>query len=206
MARYFILLFSAASGHTNGYWHRNRSRWQCICDWMTDASDFPTTPGIARFTGQWNLSDPLWLVCYQARFHGPEDHVFRCDCWDHSVPRVSVLLPKPLGLGIAVDGSGNALVAGSSNTADLPVPTGSSERGAFVFKINAAGNEVVYLTFLGQCKLSTAIFTLLFPATSAPIGADASGNAYVAGFTTSADFPATPGAYQTTSGAIKDSL
>ena len=102
-----------------------------------------------------------------------------------------------MGNGIAVDVSGNALVAGTSNT-NLPGFTGgASGSGAFVFKINAAGNRVVYFTYVGV--KGNASFG------ARPIAADASGNAYITGYTNSTDFPTSPAAYQTTYDAGNDS-
>lgn len=95
-----------------------------------------------------------------------------------------------MGIGITVDGSGDALVAGDTNSTDLPVKSGSTAApGAFVFKINATGNELVYFTYLGS---NVSIGSFFYPDTGAasPIAADASGNAYVAGYTTNPDFPA----------------
>jgi hypothetical protein len=58
------------------------------------------------------------------------------------------------GYGIAVDGSGNAYVTGTTKSYDFPpaaLPPVHSLRGcdAFVVKLNAAGNSVEYSTFLG---------------------------------------------------------
>ena len=91
---------------------------------------------------------------------------------------------QDLGQGIAVDGSGNAYVAGSTQSADFPTANAiqSSAGGtddAFVTKLNTAGTAIVYSTYLGG-TLSDAAFG---------IDVDGSGNAYVAGITGSLDFP-----------------
>ena len=58
------------------------------------------------------------------------------------------------GNGIAVDGSGNAYVTGSTESTNFPTanPLQASNGGssdAFVTKINAAGSALVYSTYLG---------------------------------------------------------
>ena len=60
---------------------------------------------------------------------------------------------------------------------------GSSD--AFITKLSSAGNTLVYSTYLGGSDIDYGY----------GIGVDASGNAYVTGYTYSTDFPATPGAY-----------
>ena len=88
------------------------------------------------------------------------------------------------GLGIEVDSTGNAYVTGSTFSDDFPtanpiqaVPHGHSE--AFVAKLNPTGNGLVYSTYLGGSNFD------------APRGIDVdpAGNAYVAGWTLSPDFP-----------------
>ena len=87
--------------------------------------------------------------------------------------------------GIAVDAAGNAYVAGVANSADFPVTVGAFQMSfkgvsdAFVTKINAAGTAWVYSTYLGGTDLDWA----------SAIGIDSAGNAYAAGYTSSADFP-----------------
>ncbi|MDP8990936.1 MAG: SBBP repeat-containing protein, partial [Acidobacteriota bacterium] len=87
--------------------------------------------------------------------------------------------------GIAVDASGSAYVAGVTNSVDFPVTAGvlqSQFRGvsdAFVAKFNPTGSALVYGTYLGGSDLDWG----------SAIGIDGNGNAYVAGYTSSGDFP-----------------
>ena len=166
------------------------------------------------------------------------------------------------GVGIAVDGAGNAYVTGSAFSTDFPTTPGAFQssfggvRDAFVTKLNPTGSTLVYSTYLGGTGddggVSIAVDTAGsayvsgfaqagFPTTTAAfqpgfgggpydafvtklgstgsalvystylggsgddevfggLAVDASGNAYVTGFTTSANFPTTPGAFQTTFG------
>jgi len=89
------------------------------------------------------------------------------------------------GLAIAVDSAGSAYVTGSTSSGDFP--TANALQGslnglggnAFVAKLNPAGNGLVYSTYLGG-----GIFDV-----GQGIAVDASGNAYVVGYTDSSDFP-----------------
>jgi hypothetical protein len=91
------------------------------------------------------------------------------------------------GNGIAVDGDGNAYVAGETASTTFPGVGGGSLQpangggafDAFVTKINPAGTAIVYSTFLGGSGLDDAF----------GIAVDGAGNAYVTGQTDSATFP-----------------
>jgi hypothetical protein len=88
------------------------------------------------------------------------------------------------GRGIAVDASGNAYVTGATNSSDFPTqsPLQASYHDyhdAFVTKLNGAGSALVYSTYLGGRNDDQGF----------GIAADASGNAYVVGSTSSTDFP-----------------
>jgi hypothetical protein len=95
------------------------------------------------------------------------------------------------GYGIAVDGSGNAYVTGQTNSVNGPgdFPTASPfqpQNGgsvdAFVTKITAAGDGLVYSTYLGGTGSESSI-------DGGAIAVDSSGNAYVGGTTASPNFP-----------------
>lgn len=92
--------------------------------------------------------------------------------------------------GIAVDSSGDAYVTGWTGSGAFPVvsPLQSTLAGgkdAFVAKLNPAGNTLIYSTYLGGAGNDSGN----------GIAVDASGNAYVAGYTYSSNFP-TLSAYQ----------
>jgi hypothetical protein len=99
------------------------------------------------------------------------------------------------GFGIAVDAAGNAYVAGTTYSADFPTtpdafqPQRASPRTAFVTVLNSAGSAPVYSTYLGGGGDS-----------GQSIAVDKAGNAYVTGWTSSSNFPTTPGAFQTAQG------
>jgi len=96
------------------------------------------------------------------------------------------------GQGIAVDGAGNAYVAGFTYTSTFTTTTGAYQRtygGAtdgFVVKLNPSGTAQLYSTFLGGQGEDQIT----------GIDVDTSGNAYVTGFTASNNFPTTPSAYR----------
>ncbi len=97
--------------------------------------------------------------------------------------------------GIAVDASGNAYVTGYTASTDFPLvnPAQSSPGGgacsdgvdviacfdAFVAKLNPTGTALVYSTYLGGSNEDYGT----------GIALDASGHAYVTGYTNSTDFP-----------------
>ncbi len=88
---------------------------------------------------------------------------------------------------IAVDNAGNAYVTGETNSGNFPVlnalhPTLSGNPSdAFVAELNSTGSAFVYSTYLGGHSDDSAN----------AIAIDNSGNAYVAGSTSSTDFPTT---------------
>jgi len=102
---------------------------------------------------------------------------------------------------IAVDGSGNAYVTGSTGSSTFPTTPGSFQPGtaststAFVTKLNATGTGLGYSTYLGGNGDSG------FPAADVgyAIAVDSDGNAYVAGSTQSFDFPTVAGSFETSS-------
>jgi len=89
---------------------------------------------------------------------------------------------------IAIDAAGAAYLTGSSNSRDFPVTPGVLQPApglgnAFALKLNPAGNQVVYGTFLGGTFFNIG----------QRIAVDSTGNAYVLG---TGNIVTTPGAYQ----------
>ena len=89
--------------------------------------------------------------------------------------------------GLGLDTDGNVYVTGQTDTNDFPVVAGlglQNRRGqnnsaAIVTKIAAAGNALLYSTYLGGTRQEVG----------RGLAVDADGNAYVVGQTTSNDFP-----------------
>lgn len=98
------------------------------------------------------------------------------------------------GYGIAVADDGTAYVTGDSSSGDFPTtpgafdPTANGSNDAFVTKISANGSTLSYSTYLGGSDWDTGNAVALGPG----------GDAYVTGYTSSADFPTTPGCYDPT--------
>jgi photosystem II stability/assembly factor-like uncharacterized protein len=106
---------------------------------------------------------------------------------------------RDIGYGIAVNGSGNAYVTGLTTSTTFPLAnpiqstSGGAAGDAFVTKLNSAGSGLIYSTYLGGSDSESA----------RGIAIDAAGNAYVTGFTYSADFPVITGALRTKSPVFK---
>lgn len=151
----------------------------------TNSDDYPTTPGAFQTTctgcgGTLGSADAFVTrlnanasaLVYSTYLSG--------NLWEH-------------GRGIALDGAGNALVAGFTASDTFPVlnPIQATRKGyqgrndAFVSKLNPSGSALIYSTYLGSFQDDFAY----------AIAVDISGNAYVAGESQWSDFPTTPGAY-----------
>jgi hypothetical protein len=106
-----------------------------------------------------------------------------------------------MATAIAVDSSGDAYITGQTDSSNFPLTsasyqqadeaTSSTAYNAFVTKLNAAGTELIYSTYLGGSGNTGAT----------GIAVDSSGDAYVTGHTFAGNFPTTSGAFQTTSAA-----
>jgi Beta-propeller repeat/Abnormal spindle-like microcephaly-assoc'd, ASPM-SPD-2-Hydin/Cep192 domain 4 len=100
-----------------------------------------------------------------------------------------------IGIRLTTDASENAYITGLTSSVDFPTANAlqsslGGTQDAFVTKLNAAGSSLVYSTYLGGSGLEAG----------RDVAVDAFGDAYVAGWTTSGDFPITTGAYQTACG------
>jgi len=89
---------------------------------------------------------------------------------------------------IAVDAAGNVYVTGFTDSSDFPTTAGTLQsklagpNNAFVSKISADGSNILYSTLLGGSGGDSAN----------AIAIDRAGDAYITGYTGSADFPVTP--------------
>jgi photosystem II stability/assembly factor-like uncharacterized protein len=95
--------------------------------------------------------------------------------------------------GLAVDRAGNAYVTGYTSSIDFPVTANAAQTrnpgtyNAFLAKIGPNGDTLPYSTYLGGSNVDAAF----------GIALDSAANVYLTGYTSSSDFPATPGALQT---------
>ena len=149
----------------------------------TVSTDFPTTAG-----------------AFQPTFGGGIEHAFvtKLNPTSFAVAYSTFLGGSfaEQGTGIVVDASGNAYVAVRTESTDFPTtagafqPTFGGSEDAAVTELNPSGSALVYSAYLGGSNSDVAY----------GIAVDASGDAYVAGITASANFPTTAGAFQTTRG------
>ena len=103
------------------------------------------------------------------------------------------------GNAVALDAAGDAYLTGQTMSTNFPTLgpyqascegcTTFSQPDAFVTKVNSSGTALVYSTYIGGN----------YEDAGNAIAVDSSGNAYVAGATSSSDFPVM-GGFQTTSG------
>jgi hypothetical protein len=96
-----------------------------------------------------------------------------------------------LGQAIAVDGTGNVYLAGTTYSSNFPTQSafqGSSAGGAdvFVTELDAAGTALIFSTYFGGSG-NDRVFGM---------AVDANGSVYITGDTYSADFPTTSNALQ----------
>lgn len=110
-----------------------------------------------------------------------------------------------VGMSIAVDSAGNAYITGLTGSTDFPTTAGTADTSfngmnglgdAFITKLNPTGSALVYSTYLGGADDDWG----------RGIAVDNSGNAYITGWTFSADFPTTPGAFDTTFKGLMDAF
>jgi uncharacterized protein (TIGR03437 family) len=160
----------------------------------TASTDFPVTPGAAQtsLAGQPVESGLTWYGdAFVAKLDAAGDRFLYATYLGGSAPDI--------GYGIAVDSSGNAYVAGATQSADFPTTAGvfqpkyaggtpisegpDPDGDAFIAKYDASGARL-WSTFLGGSDRDEAVAIVL----------DSAANVYVGGSTESADFPMTAGA------------
>ena len=146
---------------------------------QTQSLDFPVSPG--AYDESYNLGQ---YDVYVAKFSAGGTALVYCTFLGGAA--------EEIGDALAVDAGGNVTVAGQTSSGDFPTTPGAYDRAfngtddAFVAKFDATGGALLFSTLLGGDGGEQAISLV----------ADAQGNSFLAGFTTSFDFPATPGAYQ----------
>ena len=156
---------------------------------ITDSTDFPITPGAFQ------------TVCNQCAGVNWDGFVTKLNPSGSALVYSTYLGGSGVDQinGIAVDGSGDAYVAGVTSSTNFPTTPGAFQPNcagvcnidnpdAFVTELNSTGSALVYSTYLGGSGEDSGT----------GIAVDSAGDAYVNGFTCSTDFPVTPGAFQTT--------
>jgi hypothetical protein len=106
------------------------------------------------------------------------------------------IIPGDAGFAIAIDGSGDAFIAGQTCSLDLPVTSNaiqttlagsSATDSAFLSELNPSGSQLLFSTYIGGSYGGDH---------ANAVGLDGQRNVYIAGLTHSASFPSTTGAFQ----------
>lgn len=175
---------------------------------QTYSLDFPTTDG-ALSTEPFNNGSPIVGEGFLTKFDPAGRVVYSTFIGDANrliepeTPQFGTVTASDACLGVAVDLFGNAYVVGETYSPLFPVTDdafdpyfgdepmegqvgGVSAAEGFVCRVNAAGTEFLYSSYLGGGLADYAT----------AVAVDADGNAYVTGETHSATFPTTPGAFR----------
>jgi hypothetical protein len=154
----------------------------------TASTDFPTTPG--AFDTTWNGTSDVFVTKLDPGGAALAYSTYLGGTFGAGGASTS-------GFGISVDTDGNTYVTGSTASINFPTTAGGLDTNlngstdVFVTKLNASGAELIYSTYLGGSgdDIGNAI------------AVDVAGSAYVTGYifffgaSSSADFPATAGAF-----------
>lgn len=157
----------------------------------TSSNNFPTANALqavrgssAELLGQWDAFvsklNAAGSAFVYSTYLGGADHEFGSD--------------------IALDGSGNAFIAGDTWSDDFPTANAIQSAfgggiDAFALKMNAAGSAFIYSTYLGGSGFDVAVSNAV----------DSAGNAFVVGRTDSTNFP-TANANQTAKAGGQDAF
>jgi MBG domain (YGX type)/Beta-propeller repeat len=158
----------------------------------TLSDDFPVTPGAFQTVAKSSGSGFISKISPQGQ--GANDLLY------------STYLGGSVGAGvsgIALDPSGNVIVAGVTESPDFPVTSDAFQptidgvtAAAFLTQMSLAGSgahDLLYSTFLSGsaqcCDLNTSILAY-------GLAVDTSGNAYLVGQANTPNFPTTPEAYE----------
>ncbi len=150
------------------------------------SSDFPTT------SGAYNTTSSGYLEIFVCKLSA-----------DGSTLLYSTFVggtDNDYGVSITLDSVNNAYIAGATQSSDFPITLGANDTtydgdyDVIVFKLNADGSDLLNSTYIGGNGYEYAY----------SIALDSSNNCYLTGCTVSADFPTTPGAYNTSFGESID--
>ncbi len=104
------------------------------------------------------------------------------------------------GHSIAIDAAGNAYVTGLTSSSDFPTTSNAAQRTkaanqeGYLLKLNPAGNNILYATYLGGNGDDRGM----------GVAVDPKGGIYVTGLTGSTDFPVVGGFQTTNMGGLAD--
>jgi hypothetical protein len=155
------------------------------------------TSGNAYVTGEAQSPDfPVTPGAYDTTYHGSDAFVLKLNASGSGLIFSTFVggSSNDIGYALYLDSSGNTYVCGTTLSPDFPTTPGafsSTSKGreeVFVFKLSDAGDALLSSTYLGGSMRDegNSIFV------------NERGEMVVGGFTLSADFPVTPGSFDTT--------
>jgi len=109
--------------------------------------------------------------------------------------------------GIAVDGSGNVWLKGNTKSTAFPVTLGAFQTKSggdfdhYVAEFNPGGTTLLYSSYIGGSSVEFGGATKMLA-----IDSQNPPNIYLTGYTTSTNYPTTPGAFKTTSSGANDTV
>jgi hypothetical protein len=147
---------------------------------LTSSSDFPTTSG--AYDEGYNSGEDAFISRFNSSLTSLQASTFIGGSSDEKAN------------SITLDSLNNVYVAGWTTSSNFPTTSGAYDEGyngsedVFVSRLNSDLTDLSASTFLGGSNGDEGNSIVL----------GGSGNVYVTGFTRSSEFPATPGAYDTT--------
>ena len=192
------LIYSTFIGGSNFEWGRGiaiDAAGSAYITGQTKSSNFPTTGG--AFDRTFNVD-----TCPRCGIDQYDAFVLKLNAAGSALVYSTFLGGFNLddGMAIAVDGAGNAYVAGETEAVNFPTTANAFDRtingefDTFVTKLNATGSALVYSSYLGGSFVE-------FPSR---VAVDAAGNLFITGSTRSINFPTTAGAFDTTQNGAFD--
>lgn len=182
--------YLGGSGDDTAYGIAADSAGNAYITGYTTSTDFPTTVGTYRSAYRGGNSD-AFVAKLNAAGNGLVYSTYLGGSGDD------------IGYSIALDSMNEATVTGSTSSSDFPTSTGAYQANngggitdAFVTRLNAAGTVLVYSTYLGGSGEDVAY----------GVAVDSLGNAYVTGYSQSANFPTSTGAIQTANAGDYDAF
>jgi hypothetical protein len=146
----------------------------------TNSDSFPVTISLTPYG---EPLQPITTMMYVTKLNASGTGVI----YSTVISGTKGIAASSIGVGIAVDGQGNASAAGYTTTSDFPTTAGAyrttfvssrdDQADAFVLRLNAAGNTLLASTLVGGSGTDNA----------AGLALDSAGNFCVVGFTASTD-------------------